>query len=50
LLAIRLMMGPVAAAILMAGMLLAARFPITKASHEQTLRELEACRATSQPV
>ncbi len=47
LLAIRLMMGPVAAAILVAGMMLVARFPITKASHEQTLRELEARRAAS---
>ncbi|MFC1464114.1 MAG: MFS transporter [Candidatus Brachytrichaceae bacterium NZ_4S206] len=45
LLAIRLMMGPVAALILIAGMLLVARFPITKASHEQTLHELEARRA-----
>ncbi len=47
LLAIRLMMGPVAAAILIAGMFLVARFPITKASHEQTLRELEARRAAA---
>ncbi|MCS6848655.1 MAG: MFS transporter [Anaerolineae bacterium] len=50
LLAIRLMMGPVAAVILMAGMLLVARFPITKASHERTLRELEARRAAAQPA
>ena len=40
LLAIRVMMGPAAALVLAAGMALVARFPITRASHERTLREL----------
>ncbi|MCL6509198.1 MAG: MFS transporter [Anaerolineae bacterium] len=44
LLAIRVMMGPAAAVVLIAGMFLVARFPITRASHERTLRELEARR------
>ncbi|MDW8352028.1 MAG: MFS transporter [Anaerolineae bacterium] len=48
LLAIRLMMGPIAAMVLIAGMLLVARFPITKASHEQTLRALQMRRVASQ--
>ena len=45
LLAIRVMMGPAAAAVLIAGMFLVGRFPITRASHEQTLRELAARRS-----
>ncbi|MCX7939673.1 MAG: MFS transporter, partial [Thermoflexales bacterium] len=40
LLAIRLMIGPIAALVLIAGMALVARFPITRATHEQTLRAL----------
>jgi len=40
LLAIRLMIGPVPAAILAAGIVLVYLFPITKAQHERTLEEL----------
>jgi len=40
LLAIRVMMGPAAALVLAIGMALVVRFPITRASHEQALREL----------
>lgn len=46
LLAIRLMMGPLAALILGIGVVLVTRFPITRDSHARTLRELEARRAT----
>lgn len=46
LLAIRLMMGPLAALILGIGVVLVTRFPITRDSHTRTLRELEARRAT----
>lgn len=45
LLAIRLMMGPLAALILGIGVVLVIRFPITRDSHARTLRELEARRA-----
>jgi Na+/melibiose symporter-like transporter len=34
------MMGPAAALVLTIGMALVVRFPITRASHEQALREL----------
>lgn len=45
LLAIRLMMGPLAALILGIGVVLVTRFPITRDSHARTLRELEARQA-----
>ncbi len=45
--AIRLMIGPVPALILAAGMLLVYLYPITKAKHEETLRELARRRATA---
>jgi GPH family glycoside/pentoside/hexuronide:cation symporter len=40
LLAIRLMIGPIPALVLIAGVALVYRFPITKAQHERTLAEL----------
>ncbi|MCS6774732.1 MAG: MFS transporter [Anaerolineae bacterium] len=47
LLAIRLMMGPVAALVLIAGMALVARFPITRETHARALRRLaERTRAS----
>ena len=48
LLAIRLMIGPVPALILLAGIFLVQKFPITKQDHEDTLRELSARRAAPQ--
>ncbi len=47
LLAIRLMIGPLAALILAAGIWLVYRFPITKEQHEQTLLELARRRAAA---
>lgn len=47
LLAIRLMIGPAAALVLILGMLLVSRFPITKFTHEQTLRRLAQHTASS---
>ncbi len=44
LLAIRWMIGPVPAIVLLIGMWLVWRFPITKAQHEQTLAELQTRR------
>ncbi len=43
--AIRWMIGPIPAVILVAGIVMVYLFPITKAGHEQTVRELEARRA-----
>jgi glycoside/pentoside/hexuronide:cation symporter, GPH family len=43
--AIRLMIGPVPAVILLVGIFLVYKFPITKDNHEATLRELEERRA-----
>ena len=48
LLAIRLMIGPIPALILAAGIILVHKFPITKKDHEDTLRELAARRAALQ--
>ena len=45
LLAIRLMIGPIPALILAAGIFLVYKFPITKAGHEETLRQLAAQNA-----
>ena len=45
LLAIRLMIGPVPAVLLVIGIVLALRFPITRAHHEQTLAELARRKA-----
>jgi GPH family glycoside/pentoside/hexuronide:cation symporter len=45
--AIRLMIGPVPAVILIAGIFLVSKFPITKENHEETLRELEERRASA---
>lgn len=42
---IRLLIGPIPALILAAGIYLVYRFPITKEQHEQTLKQLEAQRA-----
>ena len=42
LMAIRLMIGPIPAVILAAGIYLVYKFPITKADHEETLRQLQA--------
>lgn len=47
LLAIRLMIGPIPAVILAAGILLVYLFPITKEQHEETLRELARRRAAA---
>lgn len=44
--AIRLMIGPIPALILDAGMLLVYLYPITKAKHEETLAELARRRTT----
>lgn len=44
--AIRLMIGPIPALILAAGMLLVYLYPITKAKHEETLAELARRRTT----
>lgn len=46
LLAIRLLIGPIPALILIASVVLVYRFPITKAQHEQTLAELARRRAS----
>ena len=43
--AIRLMIGPVPAVVLAAGILLVYLFPITKAGHEKTLAELARRKA-----
>ncbi|MGQ9489958.1 MAG: MFS transporter [Anaerolineae bacterium] len=45
LLAIRLMIGPIPALILAAGIYLVYRFPITRAGHQETLKKLAACKA-----
>lgn len=45
LLAIRILIGPIPALILMAGVALVYRFPITKQQHEQTLAELAQRKA-----
>jgi glycoside/pentoside/hexuronide:cation symporter, GPH family len=45
--AIRLMIGPVPAVILLAGIYLVYKFPITRENHEETLRELEDRRAAT---
>ena len=45
LLAIRLMIGPIPALILAAGIFLVYKFPITKAGHEETLHQLAARNA-----
>ena len=47
LLAIRLMIGPIPALILAAGIFLVYKFPITKAGHEETLRQLAAQNAAA---
>ncbi len=47
LLAIRLMIGPIPALILAAGIYLVYRFPITKAGHEETLKKLAARKAAA---
>jgi GPH family glycoside/pentoside/hexuronide:cation symporter len=47
LLAIRLMIGPIPALILAAGIFLVYKFPITKAGHEETLSKLAAQNAAS---
>jgi GPH family glycoside/pentoside/hexuronide:cation symporter len=47
--AIRWMIGPVPAVVLLIGMWLVSRFPITRAQHEETLAELKR-RAGSQPA
>lgn len=49
LLAIRLMIGPLPALILAAGIYLVYKFPITKENHEQTLQELARRRAAATP-
>jgi GPH family glycoside/pentoside/hexuronide:cation symporter len=46
--AIRWMIGPIPALVLIAGMVAVYLFPITREGHEQTLRELEARRAERQ--
>ena len=43
--AIRLLIGPIPAVILIAGIVLALKFPITKEQHEQTMAELAKRRA-----
>lgn len=48
LLAIRLMIGPIPALVLAAGILLVHRFPITKKDHEATLAELAQRRAQAE--
>ena len=50
LLAIRLMIGPLPALILAAGIYLVYKFPITKELHEQTLQELARRRAAATPT
>lgn len=45
--AIRLMIGPLPALILLAGIYLVHKFPITKENHEETLRQLEERRAAA---
>jgi GPH family glycoside/pentoside/hexuronide:cation symporter len=45
--AIRFMIGPVPALILIAGIFLVYKFPITKENHEETLRQLEERRAAA---
>jgi GPH family glycoside/pentoside/hexuronide:cation symporter len=50
LLAIRLMIGPIPAVILAAGILLVHKFPITKEGHEATLRELARRRQQAAPA
>ncbi|WP_423222521.1 MFS transporter [Candidatus Amarolinea aalborgensis] len=50
LLAIRLMIGPLPALILAAGIFLVYKFPITKENHEQALRELARRRAAAAPT
>ncbi len=47
LLAIRLMIGPVPAVVLAAGIYLVYKFPITKAGHAETLRELAARQSSA---
>jgi GPH family glycoside/pentoside/hexuronide:cation symporter len=47
--AIRLMIGPIPALILLAGIFLVYKFPITKESHEETLRQLADRRAAAAP-
>jgi GPH family glycoside/pentoside/hexuronide:cation symporter len=42
--AIRLLIGPMPTLILICGMILTAFYPITKASHVETLKRLEALR------
>jgi len=48
LLAIRLMIGPIPALVLAAGILLVHRFPITRQDHEATLAELAQRRAQAE--
>ncbi len=50
LLAIRLMIGPLPALILAAGIYLVYKFPITKENHEQALQELARRRAAAAPT